>query len=84
MGRERNWLQAAAAAGARLTTRCVRRSRLPDALDAVLAAPVLTAKTLARHLALSPQAATRLLTTLAAAGMVREVTGRSSFRAFAV
>jgi hypothetical protein len=67
-------LQAAAAAGA----------RLPDALDAVLAAPVLTPKTLAWQLALSPQAATRLLATLAEAGVVREVTGRSSYRAFAV
>jgi DNA-binding IclR family transcriptional regulator len=50
----------------------------------VLAAPVLTPKTLAWQLALSPQAATRLLTTLAEAGVVREITGRKSFRAFAV
>jgi DNA-binding IclR family transcriptional regulator len=84
MGRERNRLQAAAAAGARLTARCDRRFRLPDALDAVLATPVLTPKALARQLALSPQAATLLLATLAETGVIREITGRSSFRAFAV
>ena len=67
-----------------LTARCDRRFRLPDALDAVLAAPVLTPKALARQLALSPQAATRLLATLAETGVIREITGRTSFRAFAV
>jgi hypothetical protein len=39
---------------------------------------------LARQLAITPQAASRLLATLAAAQVVREVTGRISFRAFSL
>jgi hypothetical protein len=58
-----------------------RRSRLPDALDALLRAPVLTPKALAARLRIVPQTATALLRTLQAE---REVTGRGSFRAFAV
>jgi hypothetical protein len=77
--RELDRLQAAAALGARRTARCDRRARLPAALDAVLAVAAL-----ARQLALSPQAATWLLVTLAEAKVVREITGRKSFRAFAV
>lgn len=81
--RELDRLQAVAAAGARLTARCDRRSRLPAALDAALAVPVLTPTALTRDLAVTQQAATRWLTALAAAGVVQEVTGRKSFRAFA-
>ena len=61
-----------------------RRSRLPDALDALLRAPVLTSKALAAQLRIAPQTATALLRTLQTKGIAREVTGRGSFRAFAV
>jgi hypothetical protein len=61
-----------------------RRSRLPDALDALLRAPVLTPKALAARLSIAPQTATALLRMLQAEGVAREVTGRGSFRAFAV
>jgi len=81
--RELDRLQAVAAAGGRLTAGADRRSRLPDAVASLLAVPALTPKALAVRLRLSPQAATRLLTQLAAAGLAREVTGRKSFRAFA-
>jgi hypothetical protein len=61
-----------------------KRSRLPDAVDALLRAPVLTPKGLAARLGIAPQTGTALLRELAAKGLVREVTGRGSFRAFAV
>ena len=77
-------LEAAAEQGRGLLARSDRRSRLPDALDALLRAPVLTPKALARQLRIVPQTATALLRTLQTEGMVREVTGRGSFRAFAV
>jgi hypothetical protein len=57
---------------------------LPDALDALLRVPVLTPKALAAQLRIVPQTATALLRMLQAKGVVREVTGRGSFRAFAV
>jgi len=81
--RELDRVQAAAAAGTRLIADRDRRSRLPAALEAVLAVPALTPKALAEQLAISQQAATRLLVTLADAGVIREMTGRKSFRAFA-
>jgi predicted Rossmann fold nucleotide-binding protein DprA/Smf involved in DNA uptake len=77
-------LDAAAVAGAALTQDIDQRGRLPDALDFVLREPVVTAKSLARHLRITPQAALRLLVMLEQAGAVRETTGRRSFRAFAV
>jgi HTH DNA binding domain len=58
------------------------RSRLPDALNAVLRAPIVTATALARTLVVTPQAALGLLRQLRAAGIVREATGRASWRAF--
>ena len=58
------------------------RSRLPDALDAVLRAPVVTADSLAKTLRVSRRAALGLLQQLTADGFVREATGRSSWRAF--
>jgi len=67
-----------------LTARGDRRSRLPEAVDAALRAPALTPKALAARLRIAPQTATALLRELRAAGLVREVTGRKSFRAFAV
>jgi HTH DNA binding domain len=81
--RELDRLQAVALTGAKLSAGRDRRARLPDALTAVLATPALTPAALARQLAISAQAASRLLASLASAGVVREVTGRKSFRAFA-
>jgi hypothetical protein len=77
-------LEAAAEQGRGLLARSDRRSRLPDALDALLRVPVLTPKLLAAQLRIVPQTATALLRILQAEGVVREVTGRGSFRAFAV
>ena len=65
-----------------LVAKVDRRSRLPDAVDAVLLAPVLTPKALAARLQVAPQTGTELLRALHAAGLIREVTGRGSFRAF--
>ena len=73
-------LQRAETAGATLTR--TARSQLPRALDHVLRTPVITARSLADHLAISPQAALGLLRQLVAAGVVREATGRAAWRAF--
>jgi hypothetical protein len=73
-------LQRAEMAGAGLTR--TARSQLPRALDHVLRTPVVTARGLADHLAISPQAALGLLRQLVAAGVVREATGRAAWRAF--
>jgi predicted ArsR family transcriptional regulator len=59
------------------------RSRLPDVLEQLLRTPAVTAGSLARTLAITPQAALRILERLVAAGMATEVTGRKSFQAFA-
>jgi hypothetical protein len=58
------------------------RSRLPDALDAVLRAPMVTADSLAKALQVTPRAALNLLEQLMVAGVVREATGRASWRVF--
>ena len=58
------------------------RSRLPAAVAAVLRAPIVTARDLAQELDVTPQAALGLLRQLAEAGIVREATGRASWRAF--
>jgi HTH DNA binding domain len=58
------------------------RSRLPDAVDAVLRAPVVTAASLAKALHVTSRAALDLLQQLTAARVVREVTGRTSWRVF--
>jgi HTH DNA binding domain len=60
------------------------RSRLPDALNAALRAPIVTTGSLAAALKITPQAALGLLRQLLAAGIVREATGRASWRAFAL
>ena len=60
------------------------RSRLPGALEAVLRAPVVTSGSLAKTLDVTPQAALGLLRQLMTAGIVREATGRASWRAFAL
>ena len=82
--RELDRLETAAEQGRGSLAGTDRRSRLPDALDALLRAPVLTPKALAAQLGIVPQTATALLRTLQTEGVVREVTGRGSFRAFAV
>ena len=60
------------------------RSRLPEALQAVLRAPIVTAKDLAVRLDVTPQAALGLLRQMVDAGIIREATGRASWRAFAL
>jgi hypothetical protein len=58
------------------------RSHLPQALDHVLRSPVVTARGLADSLSITPQAALKLVRQLAAAGVLREATGRAAWRAF--
>ncbi len=82
--RELDRLQVAAAKGRAALAGTDRRSRLPDTLDALLRAPLLTPKALAAQLKVAPQTATALLGAWQATGVVREVTGRGRFRAFAV
>jgi hypothetical protein len=77
-------LRQAEAAGSALAEGQDKRSRLPQAVGLLLRHPALTATALARHLAVTPQAALRLLTRLEAAGVVAEITGRKSFQAFAI
>jgi hypothetical protein len=73
-------LQRAETAGASLAR--TARSQLPRSLDHVLRTPVVTARGLADHLAISPQAALGLLRHLTAAGVIHEATGRAAWRAF--
>ena len=58
------------------------RSRLGEALDAGVRAPVVTGRDLAETLGISPQGALGLLGQLTEAGIVREVTGRRGWRAY--
>lgn len=58
------------------------RSRLPDALDAVLRVPIVTAGSLAKDLDVTPQAGLGLLRQLREARIIREATSRASWRAF--
>lgn len=64
------------------TMGATKRSRLPGAVDAVLRGHIVTAGTLAKAIDVSPQAAWGLLRQLTAAGIVREATGRASWRAY--
>lgn len=82
--RELERLEAAAEKGRELVARADQRSRLPDAIDALLRAPVLTSTALATKLKTAPQTATTLLGELQARGLIREVTGRGRFRAYAI
>ena len=61
-----------------------KRSRLPDALEALLRTPLLTPKALAAQLRIAPQTATALLRDWQDRGVAREVTGRGRFRAYAM
>ena len=58
------------------------RSRLPDAIDAMVRLSIVTARDLAASLDVTPQAALGLLHQLVEAGIVREATGRAAWRAF--
>jgi HTH DNA binding domain len=60
------------------------RSKLPIALDAVVCVPVITARALAERLDITPQAALSALRQLTKAGIIREATGRASWRAFTI
>jgi HTH DNA binding domain len=82
--RELDRLEAAAEQGRGVVAGGDKRSRLPDALDALLRVPALTPKALAARLKVAPQTGTALLQELQGRGVVREVTGRGSFRAFAI
>src|SRR3954447_20280620 len=77
-------LRAAETAGLAFAAGEDKRSRLPATVDLLLRHPALTAPALARRLDITPQASLRLFARLEQAGLVREVTGRKSFRAFAL
>jgi ribosomal protein S25 len=59
------------------------RSHLPAAIDAVIREPIITARTLAKRLAITHQAALGLLKQLVQAGIIKEATGRGAWRAYA-
>jgi ribosomal protein S25 len=80
--RELARLRAAEARGRAIAV--TSRSHLPQALDVVIARPVVTARMLADRLALSLPSAGDLLRQLVAAGVLREGTGRKSWRGFVV
>jgi HTH DNA binding domain len=82
--RELDRLEAWAEKARGLAATADRRSRLSDAIDLLLRMPALTPKALSESLTIAPQTATALLRDLQARGMVREVTGRGRFRAFAM
>ena len=82
--RELGQLLDAAQAAAEVTRGLDRRSKLPEAVEAVLRVPALTPSALARRLKIAQQTANDLLRQLAKAGIVREATGRKAFRAYAV
>lgn len=82
--RELDRLGAAEATGRALAAQSGARSRLGAAVEAVLREPALTPKALAGRIGVTHQAALRLLAVLAQAGVVAEITGRRSFRAFSV
>lgn len=82
--RELERLEVAAAKARVLTTQADKRSRLPDTVDLLLRSPALTPKALAAKLRIAPQTATALLRALQTKAVIREVTGRGSFRAFAI
>jgi hypothetical protein len=77
-------LRNAAAAGAELAAKQDSRSKLPDAITHLIREPAVSASTLAKQLQITPQAALRILSRLVEAGIATELTGRKSFRAFAV
>jgi hypothetical protein len=77
-------LRAAESAGLGFAAREDKRSRLPATVEMLVRQPALTAAALARRVEITPQAALRLFSRLEREGLVGEVTGRGSFRAFAI
>lgn len=77
-------LQLADARGQHLLKKCDRRSRLGDVLAEMVRQPVVTSVGIARQLRMTQQAASRLLQVLAEAGLATEVTGRTTWRVYAV
>ncbi|ONH82078.1 hypothetical protein APZ41_016465 [Roseomonas mucosa] len=77
-------LEAAQAKLATLAEGARRSSSLPAAAALVLRRPLVTAPQLAKDLGLTHQGALLILARLQEARIVQEVTGRGSFRAFAV
>jgi predicted transcriptional regulator len=63
---------------------CDRRSRLADVLAEIIRQPVVTSVGVARQLRITQQAASRLLQALQEAGLASEVTGRTTWRVYAV
>ena len=81
--RELERLETLAARAQALTGRADRRSRVADVVREAIRLPIVTPKTLVSRLGVVPQTATGLLRDLETAGLIREVTGRRSFKAFA-
>ncbi len=77
-------LQDAERRGLALADTATARSRLPAALDAALRLPVLTPATLAARAGVSTRAGLALADRLVRAGVLREATGRSAWRAYAI
>ena len=76
-------LRDAEAAAARLAE-AGRRSLLPAVAAAALRAPAVTARGLARQFGITPQGALMLLKRLEKVGVIREATGRRSYRAYVI
>jgi hypothetical protein len=77
-------LQQAEVRGQHLVQQCDRRSRLADVLAEIIRQPVVTSVGVARQLRITQQAASRLLQALQEAGLASEVTGRTTWRVYAV
>jgi hypothetical protein len=78
------WLNAAAARAASLAARERSHGQAGKAAEIALRQPVVTAAGLATALGATPQGALLIIKRLMAAGILREATGRTSFRAFMV
>ncbi len=81
---ELEWLNAAAARAEALAARERSHGQAGKAAEIALRQPVLTATGLATALGATPQGALLIIKRLMAAGILREATGRTSFRAFMV
>ena len=81
---ELDWLNAAATRAAALAARERSHGQAGKAAEIALRQPVLTATGLAAALGATPQGALLIIKRLVAAGVLREATGRTSFRAFMV
>lgn len=77
-------LNAAAARAAALAARERSHGQSGKAAEIALRQPVMTATGLAQQLGATPQGALLIIKRLVAAGVLREATGRASFRAFMV